>query len=147
MQLKIPPDQSLPLPKIAPLTVDAGSEDYLPNATPVQPLQSIAQIQSVEEPPETISVQVGGELVVLPDFQGMAKRKVLDKCTDLRIRLQSNGSGVAVYQWPPPGSKVQIGSVCSVTFAQGHVKDSLPTTSANLAKQLPGAPLAASIRR
>ena len=38
MQLKIPPDQSLPLPKIAPLTVDAGSEDYLPNATPVQPL-------------------------------------------------------------------------------------------------------------
>ena len=75
MQLKIPPDQSLPLPKIAPLTVDAGSEDYLPNATPVQPLQSMAQIQSGEEPQEIISVPVGGELVVLPDFRGMAKQK------------------------------------------------------------------------
>ena len=145
MQLKITPDQSLPLPKINPLTVDAGSEDYLPNATPVRPLQSIAQIQSSEEPQETITVQVGGELVLLPDFRGMAKRKVLDKCTDLRIRLQSNGSGVALYQWPPPGSKIQMGSVCSVTFAKGTVKEPLPATGINHAAQQNAASLSASV--
>jgi cell division protein FtsI (penicillin-binding protein 3) len=146
MQLKIPPDQSLPLPKIAPLTVDAGSEDYLPNATPVQPLQTIAGIQPGKEPQEIISVQVGGELVVLPDFRGMAKRKVLDKCIDLGIRLQSNGSGVAVNQWPLPGSKIQLGAVCSVTFAKGYVKEPLPAAAANLVTQRPVAPLSASTR-
>jgi len=146
MLLKIPPDQSLPLRKIAPLTVDAGSEDYLPNAIPIEPLQSIAKIQSEEESPREISVPVGGELIVLPDFRGMAKRKVLDRCMDLGIRLQANGSGVAVYQWPVPGSKVQIGATLSVTFAKGRVKDSLPTTSASLATQHSGLPLSAAIR-
>jgi cell division protein FtsI (penicillin-binding protein 3) len=146
MLLKIPPDQSLLLRKIAPLTVDAGSEDYIPNAIPIQPLQSMAKAQPRDESREEISVPVGGELIVLPDFRGMAKRKVLDKCMDLGVRLQANGSGVAVYQWPLPGSKIQIGAVCSVTFAKGRVRDSLPTTSASLATQHSGLPLSAAIR-
>lgn len=147
MQLKIPPDQSLPLPKITPLTVNAGSEDYLPNATPVQPIQSVDKTQPVIESQEVISVQVGGEYVVLPDFRGMAKRNVLDKCTELSIRLQSNGSGVAVYQWPLPGSRIQVGAACSVTFAKKHVNNSFPMTSAILTPQNTVMPVPVSARQ
>ena len=144
MQLRVPPDQSMPQSKASPLTADAGSGDYLPNATPVQPLQSIAEVQPGGDPPEIISVQVGGELVVLPDFGGMAKRKVLEKCTELGIRLQANGSGVAVYQWPLPGSEIQPGSVCSVTFAKGRVKEVLPTAAAGTGTRRPATPLDAA---
>jgi cell division protein FtsI (penicillin-binding protein 3) len=147
MQLKIPPDQSVPRPKIDPLTVDAGSEDYLPNATPVQPLQSIAETRQGGGPQEIITVQVGGELVVLPDFRGMAKRKVLATCTDLGIRLQAEGSGVAVYQWPLPGSKLQPGEVCSVTFAKGRVKEVLPAATANISAKYSAASLPTDARR
>jgi cell division protein FtsI (penicillin-binding protein 3) len=144
MRLKVPPDQSLPLPKTAPLSVDAGSEDYLPNATPVQPLQSMADMRHAEDSPEGISIQVGGRVFELPDFRGMSKRRVLDTCTDLGIRLKANGSGVAVYQRPQPGSKIQPGAVCSVTFAKGNVKEPLPPAAENLASRGPAGALSAS---
>jgi cell division protein FtsI (penicillin-binding protein 3) len=135
MLLRILPDQSMPLPKAAPLIADSDSEDYLPNATPVQPLAAFDKSRAEEEVQDSISVQVGGELAVLPDFRGMAKRKVLDQCVDLGIRLQSSGSGVAVYQWPLPGTRMPSGSTCSVTFAKGHLKEQLAATEASYAVQ------------
>lgn len=146
MQLRVPPDQSMPPPKILPLTADADSVDYLPNATPVQPIQSMAETQTDGESQEIITVQVGGELVMIPDFSGMAKRKVLDMCTDLGIRLQAKGSGVAVNQWPLPGTQIRPGTVCSVTFAKGNTKKMLPAASTNKSTDS-AASLSASVRR
>jgi hypothetical protein len=130
MLLRVLPDQDMPLPKMAPLAADAGSEDYRPNATPVQPLAALAEKQAEEQILDAISVQVGGDLVTLPDFRGKAKRKVLDRCTDLRIRLQSTGSGVAVYQWPLPGTLLPAGSICNVTFSKGNIKEQLAAAEA-----------------
>jgi cell division protein FtsI (penicillin-binding protein 3) len=121
--LQIPADPSLPIPKIAPLMADAGSEDYLPNATPVQPIAMPETAQADEDSKETITIEVGGDLIVIPDFRGLAKRKVLDRCVDLGIRLQANGSGVAVNQWPLPGARIPQGSTCSVTFAKKNAKE------------------------
>lgn len=138
MLLRIPPDQSMPVPKVAPLIADADFEDYLPNATPVQPLASFNQNRPVESDQETISVQVGGGgLAALPDFRGMAKRKVLDRCVDLGIRLRSTGSGVAVHQWPLPGTRMPSGSTCTVTFARANLKEQMAAAEASFAAQRP----------
>jgi cell division protein FtsI (penicillin-binding protein 3) len=131
MLLRVMPDQNMPMPKVAPLSANADSGDYLPDATPVQPLAALAEKQAEEQILDAISVQVGGELVTLPDFRGLAKRKVLDRCTDLHIRLQSNGSGVAVYQWPLPGTRLPYKSLCNVTFAKGNIKEQLAATEAS----------------
>ncbi|MBN1569290.1 MAG: penicillin-binding protein [Acidobacteria bacterium] len=141
MLLRIPPDQSMPPPKEAPLIAESDSEDYLPNATPVQPLAALAANRAGNEAQETISVQVGGgDLAVLPDFRGMAKRKVLDRCIEMNIRLQSRGSGIAVYQWPLPGTRIPPGSTCSVTFAKGNLKEQLAAAEASYAAQQSNAP-------
>jgi hypothetical protein len=142
MLLRILPDQSIPTQKIGPLTAESDSEDYLPNATPVQPLAALAEnrAEAKEDIQDTISVQVGGELAVLPDFRGMAKRRVLDQCTELGVRLQTSGSGVAVYQWPLPGTRMPSGSTCSVTFAQKYLKEPLAAPEASYTAQRTTAP-------
>lgn len=130
MQLRVPPDPSLTKPKVAPLTAESDSGDYRPNATPIEPLAALMERQAEEEILDAISIPVGGELVVLPDFRGLAKRKVLDQCTDLRIRLTADGSGIAVYQWPLPGTRVPQGSTCHVTFARKNIKEQMAAAEA-----------------
>ncbi len=133
LQLRVPPDPNLPLPKLEPL-IAANSEDFLPNA--VQPLGTSAGIDpGTEELPDVISVQVGGEPIVLPDFRGMAKKRVLDRCVELGIHLQSSGSGVAVFQSPMPGTKIRFGATCSVTFAKSNVRGQLAAAEARYAAQ------------
>jgi cell division protein FtsI (penicillin-binding protein 3) len=122
LQLRVPPDQNLPLPKFKPMIADASSEDYLPNATPIQPQAAAAGSPEIQDGQGIISMPVGGKLVVVPDFSGLAKRSVLDRCMDLGLHLQSNGSGVAILQSPPPGTQISAGSTCSVTFAKGSSK-------------------------
>lgn len=120
--LKVPPDQSLPVPKINPAALAANtSEDYLPNATPIVPtlaLNSGGDGKSTDE--DEIMVRVGTESVAVPDFRGMPKRKVLDRCLEAGIQLQSTGSGVAIFQVPPAGTKIAAGDACQVTFARVH---------------------------
>jgi cell division protein FtsI (penicillin-binding protein 3) len=130
MRLRVPPDQSLTKPKIAPLTAESDSGDYRPNATPIEPLAALMERQAEEEILDAISVPVGRALVALPDFRGLAKRKVLDQCTDLGIRLTATGSGIAVYQWPLPGTRVPHGSTCTVTFARENIKEQLAAAEA-----------------
>jgi len=55
---------------------------------------------------------------VIPNFSGWSKRRVLDRCTELGIHLESSGSGVAVHQEPPPGSAIPVGESCSVIFGR-----------------------------
>lgn len=137
LQLRVPPDKSLPLPKFSPDIAVAGTEDYLPNATPVQPLTAQIESQAVEAHHGTISLEVGEDWVVLPDFRGLAKRKVLNRCLDLGIRLQSSGSGVAVYQSPLPGTRMPMGATCSVTFARGKLRE-LPAETRTKPVMQPG---------
>lgn len=144
IHLRVPPDQSLPPKNAAIQVANADSKDYLPNATPVLPLQSTSENPIPEESPEVISVSLGGNLTLLPDFRGMAKRTVLDRCMDLGIRLQARGSGIAVYQSPPAGSKIQPGSVCAVSFAKGTAKEELPSGAGGIATKYPAVSLTAS---
>jgi len=133
LQLRVPPDPSLSLPEFKPLLAGTETKDYLPDA--VQPLRA-AKSAPKEAARETIEVRVGGGVpVTLPDFRGLGKRTVLDRCTALGIRLQSNGSGVAVFQSPLPGTKIPLGATCSVTFAKGNLKEQLAAAEAYYAAQ------------
>jgi len=118
LQLHVPPDQSIPPPKFSPQQLAGASKDYLPNATPIVP---VAELKSPDEPEGAgegvIKVRVGSETVEVPDFLGMPKRKVLARCQELGIQMQSDGSGFAVFQFPTPGTRILVGDACRVTFA------------------------------
>ena len=134
MQLRVPPDQNSVQPEIKPMIAATDSEDYLPNATPVQP-----RTPSSQEPPAAeiqqgkISIPIEGEFVELPDFRGLSKRSVLDQCINLGIHLQSTGSGVAVFQSPLPGARISPGTNCSVTFAKENLKGQQAVAEAHYA--------------
>jgi cell division protein FtsI (penicillin-binding protein 3) len=118
LSLHVPPDQSMPLPKPDPPLV-ADSEDFLPNATPVLPLSAMDNTIPIPEETKTITVSTGTDHVVLPDFTGMSKREVVERCLELGLRVQTSGSGAAVFQVPPPDTRILRGDSCSVTFARG----------------------------
>ncbi len=125
LQLKVPPDRTLSLPKLNPALAEASTADFLPNATPLPPLMTLKG--SDKDAEDEIRVAVGADTVELPDFRGMAKRSVVDRCAELGIRLRANGSGAAIYQQPPPGTRIPAGEICKVTFARG-----LPGRSAGI---------------
>ncbi|MEJ2247055.1 MAG: PASTA domain-containing protein, partial [Acidobacteriota bacterium] len=58
----------------------------------------------------------------MPDFRGLSKKTVLNRCIDLGIHLQSEGSGVAIFQSPSPGSEVPVGGYCNVKFTKTDLK-------------------------
>jgi cell division protein FtsI (penicillin-binding protein 3) len=128
LQLHVPPDPNLPLPSLKPMVAAASSEDYLPDA--VQPLETSAP-PSNEERPGSITIQVAEEYVEVPDFRGMSKRSVLDRCIDLGLHLQSHGAGIAVVQSPPPGTRIPVGASCSITFARPSINGLKPAEKAS----------------
>ncbi len=137
MQLHISPDDSVPLPKLVPMIAEDRSQDPIPD-TPAPVPQSVSYpvtYQANEGYPKVISLQIEAESVLLPDFSGLAKRSVLDRCLDLGVQLKSTGSGVAVFQSPPPGTKVPIGTTCRVTFAKGNLKKQMAASEAYYAAQ------------
>jgi cell division protein FtsI (penicillin-binding protein 3) len=127
LQLRIPPDTKLPLPEHTPPIADTGTEDFLPDAALEQPLTASTKDPLSADQPDVIAVQIKSARIVLPDFRGMSKKKVLDRCIDLGIRLQSKGSGVAIYQSPLPGTEIPVGSMCSVTFTKNNLKEHVAT--------------------
>ncbi len=131
LQLRIPPDKTLVTPEFNPTLADYSLEDYLPSDSAIRPLAALNE-DAVDEyqQPKTLFVQVGVKTVEMPNFQGMAKRSVLDRCMELKIYLQSSGSGVAVFQSPPPGTKIPIGDICRVTFARGNPDEHLKISAA-----------------
>jgi cell division protein FtsI (penicillin-binding protein 3) len=140
LQLRVFPDPNLPLPKLKPLIASARSEDNLPDAVRPQPNHP-----SIEEQPGIISIPVGKESVVIPDFHGMSKRNVLQQCMDLGIRLQSIGAGVAVSQLPLPGAKMPSNGTCSVTFSRAGLKGQ-PVAEAHHSAQRSRPQLSANVR-
>jgi len=135
LQLRVPPDPSLPLPQFKPLVADRSTEDYIPDA--VQPLKSPRKALKEEpEQQEAIVIPVGaGNPVAIPDFRGLGKRTVLDLCLALGINLQASGAGIAVFQSPMPGTKVPSGTTCNVTFAKANLKEQLTAADQRYAAQ------------
>ncbi len=128
LQLRVPPDPDLDLPGFSPDIAAGDTEDFVPNALPAgTPEESGSYPPGPEppggdppggDPPGVVSVAIEGAWVAMPDFRGLSKRNVLEKCIELGIHLQSTGSGVAIFQSPPPGAGISVGSACSVTFAK-----------------------------
>ena len=122
IRLKVPPDPELAPPAVLPKSqrqvAKNDAVDFLPNAAAFEPVMDFAGKPAREEDqPGVITVFVASENVVVPDFRGMSKRKVLDLCLDLDVQLKSEGSGIAVSQYPPPGTRIAQGATCSVVFA------------------------------
>jgi cell division protein FtsI (penicillin-binding protein 3) len=122
LQLRVAPDIPRPAPAPNLAQISAGLEDYLPDATPSLPIAGLENSQPEAADSGEIAFWVSDETAILPDFQGMAKRLVLERCMALGIRLQASGAGVAVSQTPPPGTPIAAGEICTVTFAKIGLK-------------------------
>jgi cell division protein FtsI (penicillin-binding protein 3) len=121
LQLRVPPDPALPMPKFNPALASAEIVDFAPNATPVMPLSAVGGGPATASEPTVIRTYVGAGAISVPDFTGMPKRTVAEKCRELGLRPQFSGSGIAVVQVPPPGTVVSAGEACEVTFARGRL--------------------------
>jgi len=117
LHLRVPPDSSLPLPALKP-TLASAAVDYAPNATPAAPITAAQDVRTQAGVAPEIIVAAGPDSAALPDFNGMDKRRVIERCLDLGLKLQIRGSGTAVHQEPPPGTLMASGDTCSVTFAR-----------------------------
>ncbi len=60
-----------------------------------------------------------GNRVLLPDFRGLSRGQVEAMTTDGALRIMFVGRGVAVEQFPAPGTIVAGSSAVSVRFAEG----------------------------
>ncbi len=56
--------------------------------------------------------------VVLPNLQGLTQPKVEKVLSELGLRLEATGQGVAIAQSPSPGTAYNIGSAVRVTFKE-----------------------------
>lgn len=72
---------------------------------------------SAARTPGTVVLEKG-PLVPVPDFSGLAARPVADQCQAAGLDLAVSGSGLAVQQYPVPGSKVPAGTRVWVRFAR-----------------------------
>ena len=121
MQLRIPPDQPLPVrpERIRSVTAD-DSGDFLPDATPVLPITSATETSEGLSQDGTVALLAAEESVSVPDFTTMSKRAVVERCQELGLRIQTQGEGAAIMQVPPSGTLVPVGSVCNVVFARSR---------------------------
>lgn len=119
LQLHVPPDRTvLPRAQKIDATLASDSEDFLPDATPDLPLAAPAEKSDDLNRDGTITVRVAGAKITVPDFSGMSKRSVVERCQELGIKVQTSGAGNAVFQLPAAGTLIPAGDTCSVTFAR-----------------------------
>ena len=131
LYLRIPPDTDFTVPEWKPAVAEEDLQDFIPDAMPIETLAALdAQPPVVEENTNVVTVPIEDEWILMPDFRGLSKRSVLNRCIDLGIRLISKGSGMAIYQSPSPGTKVPVGSKCNVTFTTTKLKEPLAALDA-----------------
>ncbi|MGH9454011.1 MAG: penicillin-binding protein, partial [Terriglobia bacterium] len=59
-----------------------------------------------------------GPAIAVPNFSGLAERRVAEECQDLGLDLELSGSGLALQQDPPAGTKVPVGTRVTVGFGR-----------------------------
>jgi len=121
LKLHVPPDQTLPatVRQVEPAAA-ADSEDFRPNATPVVPVAGDTADNQDKSGDGTVTVFSDKASVIVPDFTGMSKRKVMERCQEIGLAVQTFGAGSAVQQFPPAGTALPIGNTVRVTFATGQ---------------------------
>jgi len=90
-------------------------------ASTVRPASFLKTVAS-EAPADPLSektspgtlVMDDGPLVTVPDFSGLAARRVAEQCQKIGLDLNVMGSGLVVEQEPPAGSRVPEGTAVSV---------------------------------
>ena len=148
LYLGIPPDSNLPLPDYGPSIADNGSKDFMPGATPTQPLAASDAFPSTgkqPDPPTAIDFQVESKRIVMPNFLGQSKKSVLNRCIDLGIQVHFRGSGTAILQSPAPGTEIPAGATCNVTFTTTDLKEHVATLGPHQAVQQVNLQLSSSI--
>jgi cell division protein FtsI (penicillin-binding protein 3) len=84
------------------------------------PLDSGSGLPNILDEPDEGQTMVGAPLPalgpVVPNFRGMTKRAVLERAAAKGILVQTNGSGLARLQDPPPGAPLRQGSRIKVVF-------------------------------
>jgi stage V sporulation protein D (sporulation-specific penicillin-binding protein) len=68
------------------------------------------------DPEEQYQFKELSSRIVLPNFQGLSLRKANQILTDMGLKLEAKGTGVAIQQEPPPGTVLEHGSTVKVTF-------------------------------
>jgi cell division protein FtsI (penicillin-binding protein 3) len=68
--------------------------------------------------PNTTVVVDSGPLVTMPNFAGLTVRRVTEQCQEKGLDLSLSGSGLAVEQNPPAGTRLTPGSQIQVRFAR-----------------------------
>lgn len=64
----------------------------------------------------TGEVEPGRDEVTVPNLEGMSLRETSELLGMLGLRLESSGSGIAISQDPPHGTKIKVGSKVKVSF-------------------------------
>jgi len=128
--LNVPQDNPSRWPQVA-TSAPAGSPrqqrgdraGFLPSepellgvATP--PVQPVSFSPVPAAPPGGTLVLDDGPMLVVPDFSGLALRRVAEECQELGLELAMSGSGLAVAQVPPARAQVPSGSRVWVRFAR-----------------------------
>jgi len=125
MQLGVPPDQAVPMPKPqADPKILVDAEDFLADSTPVTPAEPPESKETAV--PDVVTIRVASASIAVPNFTGMSKRAAAERAQKLGIRLRTSGSGTAVSQTPPAGTMISAGEACSVTFSQNKPAPAAP---------------------
>lgn len=59
-----------------------------------------------------------GPRLTVPEFSGLALRRAVEASQRLGLELDVRGTGVAVEQFPPAGTRVPVGARVLVRFAR-----------------------------
>jgi hypothetical protein len=85
---------------------------------PAPSVRTVALGNASAAPASGTVVLEKGPLVAVPDFSGLAARPVADQCEAAGLDVAVSGSGLAIEQYPPAGSKVPPGTRVWVRFAR-----------------------------
>ncbi|HUY14442.1 MAG TPA: penicillin-binding protein [Terriglobia bacterium] len=128
--LNVPQDDPGSLPRIAgnasravpaaePGSVTGGKQAAGDAAGPRPgPIEPVSYNELQTAPHAATQVLNAGPEVAVPNFSGLAERRVAQECQGIGLDLQLNGSGLATQQDPPAGTRVPVGSRVTVEFGR-----------------------------
>lgn len=116
--LNVPQDRPSPLPRVTEEPESRIADLRSPIVNHESSIESVSYAESVATTAQGTVVLDDGPLITVPDFSGLAERRVADECQEKGLELNVSGSGLAVDQSPPAGAKVSLGTRMWVRFAR-----------------------------